>query len=304
MNVEVTITEFKNQLKARGYAEATIKTYRLNLDQFRRYLEKQKIIDLRKVNPAMLRDYQAQILLEPWTLASKAIKLRIVKRLFAWLLKGNRLLLDPAEDLPEPKTPHRKLGTVLTIAEMQTLLKQPDLSWPMQVRDRAILEVFYATAVRLDELLNLEIYHVDLKDQVLYIRKAKGKNQRVVPLGKTAAFYLKKYLLEVRPFFAQRNSKERKLFLLQNGAPLTPDTVYIGLRQYRKKARIQKPVSPHTLRRSCATHLLQQGADIRYIRELLGHKSLRTTQIYTQVMPVDIKETHNKTHPSGKLKVP
>jgi integrase/recombinase XerD len=300
MNVEVIITEFKQHLKVKGYAEQTLKAYRLNLDQFKRYLEKQEIQDLRKVNPAILREYQAQIMQEPWTLAGKAIKLRSVQRLFAWLSRGNRLLLDPAEDLQEPKTPHRKLGTVLTIQEMQTLLQQPDLRWPMQVRDRAVLEVFYSTAIRLDELLNLEIYHVDLKDQVLYIRKAKAKNQRVVPLGKTAAFYLKKYLMEVRPYFAKHNARERKLFLLQNGAPLTPDTVYIGLRQYRRKARIKKPVSPHTFRRTCATHLLQQGADIRYIQQLLGHKSLGTTQIYTKVMPMDIKETHEKTHPKIK----
>jgi len=155
----------------------------------------------------------------------------------------------------------------------------------------------YSTGIRLDELLSLEVYHVDLKDQVIYIRKGKGKKQRVVPLGKEAARYLREYVEKIRSHHGKRNPKERKLFLNHSGYPITPEIVRGVIRNYRLTAGIKKPVSPHTFRRSCATHLLQQGADIRYIQELLGHRNLSTTQVYTRVMPKEVKETHTKTHP-------
>jgi site-specific recombinase XerD len=160
------------------------------------------------------------------------------------------------------------------------------------------MELMYSTAIRANELEALEASHVDIKNNALYIYKGKGKKDRVVPIGKKAASYLEKYLVEVRPHDARNNPKERSLFLTCAGRPLTAISVRYFLTNYRNKAGIKKGVSPHTLRRTCATHLLQQGVDIRYIQELLGHKSLKTTQAYTKVMPVDVKETHNKTHPN------
>ena len=135
---------------------------------------------------------------------------------------------------------------------------------------------------------------------MLYIRKGKGKKQRVVPLGKNARKYLKEYLEKIRPWYAKKNPKERKLFLNQSGLAMTASNLRVNLRKYRDCAGIKKPVSPHTFRRSCATHLLQNGADIRYIQKLLGHRHLKTTQAYTKVMPVEVKQTHNKTHPKSE----
>jgi integrase/recombinase XerD len=163
------------------------------------------------------------------------------------------------------------------------------------------MEVLYATAIRLDELLNLEIYHADLKDKTLYIRKGKGKKQRVVPLGKATTGWLRQYLKKIRPGHAKKHPRQRRLFVNHSGRAMTEESVRAALRKYRIKAGITKPVSPHVFRRSCATHLLQQGADIRYIQKLLGHRSLKTTQAYTKVMPVDVKQTHNRTHPGKDL---
>jgi site-specific recombinase XerD len=132
---------------------------------------------------------------------------------------------------------------------------------------------------------------------VLYIRKGKGKKQRVVPLGKNAVKFLKEHLEKIRPWYGRKNPKERKLFLNQSGLPMTPANIYVNFYKYRDGAGIKKPASPHTFRRSCATHLLQNGADIRYIQKLLGHRHLKTTQAYTRVMPVEVKQTHNRTHP-------
>jgi integrase/recombinase XerD len=163
------------------------------------------------------------------------------------------------------------------------------------------MEVLYATAIRLDEMLHLEIYHADLKDKVLYIRKGKGKKQRVVPLGKTAAAWLKEYLEKIRPYHAKKHPRQRRLLLNHSGRSMTAASVRAALGKYRSQAGITKPVSPHVFRRTCATHLLQQGADIRYIQKLLGHRSLKTTQGYTKVMPVEVKQTHNRTHPGKDL---
>ena len=179
-------------------------------------------------------------------------------------------------------------------------MQQPNLSLRTGIRDRAVMEVLYSTAIRLDELLHLEIYHADFKDKVLYIRKGKGAKQRVVPLGKTAAVWLREYLEKIRPHYAKKNPKERRLWLNHHGRVLTKESIRANLRTYRLSAGIKTPVSPHGFRRSCATHLLQQGVDIRYIQKLLGHRHLSTTQQYTKIMPVDVKKTHDKTHPGVK----
>jgi integrase/recombinase XerD len=294
----VTILEFKKQLKSRGYAESTIAWYGRSLDLFSRYLAEHNINDLRKVNHQVILDYQEKVMSEPVAMESKALKIRPVKRLFEYLVETHKLLINPTEGIKETTRKHRKIGTVLTLDEIKRLLDQPNLSLNTHIRDRAVMEVLYTTGIRLDELINLEVYHVDLKDKVLYIRKGKGKKQRVTPLGKKAIQYLKEYLVKIRPRYARKNPKERALFLSHSGLPLTGNNVRVFLRKYRISAGIKKGVSPHTLRRTCATHLMQQGADIRYIQKLLGHRHLSTTQAYTKVMPVDLKETHSKTHPN------
>lgn len=300
MDVLTIITEYKLHLKAAGYAAATMDIYRKGLDQFSRYLQGLGGCDLRTVTHQMIVDYQASVMAEPIAMESKALKLRPVKRLFEHLVATHKLLINPTEGIVETCRKHRKIGPVLTIAEVQKLLDQPNTSLKTGIRDRAMMEVLYATAIRLDELLSLEIYHADFKDKVLYIRKAKGNKQRVVPLGKAAARWLREYLEKIRPSYARKNIKERRLFLLNTGMVMTAGAVRAALRAYRLCAGIKKPVSPHTLRRSCATHLLQQGADIRYIQKLLGHRHLSTTQTYTKIMPMEVKKTHAKTHPGVK----
>jgi integrase/recombinase XerD len=214
----------------------------------------------------------------------------------------HKLLINPTEGLVETCRTNRKIGTVLTVKEVKALLKQPNLSLKTGIRDRAIVEVFYSTAIRLDELISLEIYHADLADKVIFIRKGKGSRQRVVPLGKTAVKYLREYLEKIRPYYAKRRPKQRRLFVNHFGLAMTPGGVRQMLRKYRLEAGIEKPVSPHTMRRTCATHMLAAGADIRHVQKLLGHKQLKTTQAYTKVMPIEVKQTHNRTHPTAKKK--
>jgi len=303
MNIQTTIIEFKQHLRGRNYSERTIEGYGKGLEQFKVYLSEQEIEDLRKVSRETMLNYQARLMERPIAMESKALLIRAVKRLFEYLVEKNLLLINPTEGMIETCRKNKKIGTVLTVEEMKKLLDQPNLSLKTHIRDRAIMEILYSTAIRLDELLNLEIYHADLKDQVLYIRKAKGRKQRVVPLGKSASKYLREYLENIRPYYAKKNPKERRLFINHSGLAMTPEAIRQILRKHRIDAGIKKPVSPHTLRRTCATHLVQQGADIRYVQELLGHSRLSTTQIYTRVMPKEVKEMHTTYHPGKVLPV-
>jgi integrase/recombinase XerD len=297
MDVVVVITEFKHYLSSCGYAARTVDSYRDNLAPFVSYLEGCGISDLRKVTTQIIEAYQHQVMATKLAAESKALRLRPVKRLFEYLVASHKLLINPAEGIVETSRKNRKIGPVLTLEEVKKLLAQPNLSLRPHIRNRAIMEVLYATGMRIDELVSLQVYHVDLTDKVIFIRKAKGRKQRVVPLSAPAVKFLREYLEKIRPWWARKSPKERRLFLNHFGNPMTGDNVRMFLRRYRLTAGIKKTVSPHTIRRTCATHMLAAGADIRYVQKLLGHKHLRTTQLYTKVMPVDVKQTHNQTHP-------
>lgn len=301
METQALLVGFKDQLQAGGYAPSTIGAYMYFLDYFVEYLLEQGIDDLKKVTREVMGEYHALVQKLPVSEETKGQRLRPVKRLFGWLLDSHRLLIDPTEGLQETVRRGRKIPPVLTAEEMQKVLEQPNLSLRTQIRDRAIMETLYTSAIRLDELVHLTVHDVDLKDKVLYVRKGKGNRQRVTPLGQTAVRFIREYLENIRPRYAKKNRKERRLFLTNEGKPISGGTIRAFLRLYRIKSGINKPLSPHTFRRSCATHLMQQGADIRYVQKLLGHKRLRTTQQYTKVMPVDIKKTHEQTHPGKEL---
>lgn len=303
MEAAIIIREYQNHLKALGYADATVEIYRSHLNQFKDYLATVEITDLRKVTRDIIKNFREGIMADKnIAMETKALKLRPVKRLFEYLTENNQLLINPTEGFKETCRINRKILPVLTVDEMQNLLQQPNLSFRMQIRDRAIMEVLYSSGIRSNELLNLTVHDVDFKSKVLYVRKGKGSKQRVVPLGKTARRYLREYLEKIRPRYSKKNPKERILFLKNTGQSIQAHNLRNAIRGYRDKAKIKKPVSPHTFRRTCATHLVQQGADVRYVQKLLGHRSLNTTQYYTKVMPVEVKQTHNKSHPGTRGK--
>jgi integrase/recombinase XerD len=297
MDIDTAKIRFKNYLESSGYAASTIECYSVYLGYFLDYLRKIEVMDLKQVTNETIRTYQLLVADMAIAEETKGMRLRPVKRLFGWLLDTHRLLLDPTEKIRETNRQNRTLPPVLTVAEMRLLLEQPNLSLRMQIRDRAIMETLYSSGIRLNELVQLTVHDVDLKDKVLHIRKGKGNRQRVVPIGKNAATYLQEYLENIRPRYARKNKQQRRLFLTDQGRPVTGNSIRTSLFHYKKAAGITKTASPHSFRRSCATHLLQQGADIRYVQKLLGHRHIRTTQIYTRVYPIDLKETHTRTHP-------
>ena len=298
MDITVIIVEYKRHMKTRGYAQNTLAGYDYGLRQFAAYLQTLAITDLRRVTREIIHDYHASVMDLGLAMESKAIRIRAVKRLFEYLTESNRLLINPAEGIRETYRKNRPMGTVLTINEMKRLLDQPNLSTNTGIRDKTVMVILYATGIRANELLNLHVYDIDIRDRVIYVRKGKGGRQRVVAMGETAARYVKEYTEKVRPRHAGKHPKERKLFLTVEGNPLTRNSILARVHGYGKSAGIKKSIGLHAFRRTCATHMLLNGADIRYVQKLLGHKYLKTTQYYTKVMPVDVKNMHDKTHPN------
>lgn len=294
------ITSLLSHLRLKQYSPATLDNYSDQLKRFGEWLEKQSIHDLRKLNKQSIRDYQSYVKQEPIGRETQALRLRAVKRLFNHLVDQATILLDPTEGIQEISRKEKLPRPILTKKEMDKLFAAPNLSLPLGIRDRAMMEVLYTTGIRVGELEKVTIHHVDLPTQTLQVRHAKGGRPRTVPLGKTATKWLKEYLTQVRPRQNKRRPFERSLFLVRGGQPLVQTTIRYLLQQYRKQAKIKKSVTPHILRHSCATHMLQQGADIRAIQQLLGHISLKSTTIYTRVVPLEVKATHNKYHPNER----
>ncbi|MBL1276432.1 MAG: tyrosine-type recombinase/integrase [Ectothiorhodospiraceae bacterium] len=294
------ITSLLSHLRLKKYSPATLDNYGDQLKRFGEWLDKQSIHDLRQLSKQHIRDYQAYVKQEPIGRETQALRIRAVKRLFNHLVDQATILLDPTEGIKEISRREKLPRPVLTKKEMDKLFAAPNLSLPLGIRDRALIEVLYATGIRVGELEKVTIHHVDLPTQTLQIRHAKGGRPRTVPLGKTATKWLKEYLTQVRPRLAKRRPFERALFLVRGGKPLAQTMIRHLLQQCRKDANIKKSVTPHILRHTCATHLLQHGADIRAIQQLLGHVSLKSTTIYTRVVPLEVKATHTQYHPNER----
>ncbi len=291
------MTSLLSHLRLKQYSPATLDNYSDQLKRFGEWLEVKAIDDLRQLTRQAIRDYQAHVKQESIGRETQALRIRAVKRLFNHLVDQVVILLDPTEGIQEVSRKQKLPRPVLTQTEVQKLLGAPNLSLPQGIRDRALIEVLYATGIRVGELERVSIQHVDLHTQSLQVRHAKGGRPRTVPLGKTATKWLKEYLTQVRPRLARRRPFERRLFLVRGGKPLVQTQIRCLLRQYRQAARIKKRVTPHRLRHTCATHLLQQGADIHAIQQLLGHISLSSTAAYTRVAPRELKATHQQYHP-------
>ncbi|MCF7730283.1 MAG: tyrosine-type recombinase/integrase [Akkermansiaceae bacterium] len=187
----------------------------------------------------------------------------------------------------------------LGLHQVQAVIAVPDVRDPLGIRDRTMLELFYSTGLRRSELARLEIHDLNRERQTLQIRQGKGHKDRVVPVGNRVLAWLERYLDEVRPRLLL-DVQQRALFLTSYGDPFNPDVLSRMVSKFIKKAEIERPGSCHLMRHTCATHMLEGGADIRFIQQLLGHEKLETTAIYTQVSIEQLKAVHGKTHPAEK----
>ena len=222
--------------------------------------------------------------------------MRAVKRYFEWLEATQKVLVNPADCIHEPRRKSRLPKLVLTREEVGKMLETPDLSTPGGIRSRAILEMFYSTGIRLGEMTALKVQDVNLEEGLLRVNEGKGAKDRVVPIGKQAMEYLKAYLSKVRPGLLRQGSPDW-LWISNYGTPLSKALVGVLVNQAGRKAGIEKSVSPHTMRHTFATHLVQNGADVILVSQLLGHTVLSATQIYVRVAATDVKRAHEASHP-------
>ena len=280
----------------RGLSARTLDAYGRDVARLVGYLSDRGITRPRDVTRLELRDYVYS--LKDSGLAPTSIRraLSSARAYFAFLLEEEAIDTDPTEQIESPRV-WRTLPGVLSVPEMERLLESPDPSDPLYWRNRAILELLYATGMRVSELVGLRLRSLDIEDRVCLVY-GKGSKERVVPFGRAAGRALVRYLRDVRPRL-DRGGGKGVAFLSARGRPLTRMAVWTIVRKARDRAAIEKPVSPHTLRHSCATHLLEGGADLAAVQELLGHVDIATTEIYTHLDREYVHEIHREHHPRG-----
>ncbi|MBU4310941.1 site-specific tyrosine recombinase XerD [bacterium] len=295
--MEELIEKFLSYLSVeRGLAQNTLLSYGSDLRKYIAFLRKSHILTLGKTTKHEVMTYLLELKdkgLSPTTVARSLVSLKVFYR---FLAQEGYLASDPTMNLESPKV-WSKLPETLSLREIEVLLEKPDLEDPLGLRDRAALELLYATGARVSELINLKIADANL--EVGYLRcLGKGKKERIIPLGSHAQEALKNYLDKGRKrLVGEKDAKE--LFVNRFGNLLSRQGFWKMLKKYAKRVDFEKRITPHILRHSFATHLLERGADLRSIQEMLGHSDISTTQIYTHVDRERLKEIHRKYHPRG-----
>jgi integrase/recombinase XerD len=237
---------------------------------------------------------------KPYNISTITGKLQPVKYFFSWLTKNMVILYDPAKDIEIPPMKKGLPRTILSEEEIAKFIELPDTETAIGYRDRTIFELFYATGMRNTELKTLKIQDIDLEARTIHIKEGKGNKERLIPLIRLSFEYLKEYLEKVRSQFLKDKENHDFVFLNLAGHSFNRQGICELFEKYRKTSSIAKPVSSHIFRHSIATHLLENGMDIRYIQELLGHGSLQTTQLYSKVTLKGLRKHYNKHHPKEK----
>lgn len=277
----------------RGLSANTITAYRQDLTTFSKFLDKQKR-DLGSVDHLLVLRFLNQLRTAGRANTSIARMVTTLRKCFAYLKKEGVVAHDPMQTIKPPKKAQH-LPAVLTINEVDDLLAVPDVEKPLGIRNKAMLELMYATGLRVSELVHLKLTDLHL-DLAMLQTIGKGDKERIIPVGEVAIDWLKTYLRDSRPKLLKGQQSET-VFLNDHGRPISRQGVWLLIKNLVKAAGIQKDVSPHTLRHSFATHILENGADLRIVQELLGHSDISTTQIYTHISKKRLTEVYDQFHP-------
>jgi integrase/recombinase XerD len=290
-------------LAVRNYSPDTIEGRRDALKVFLLWAHERELRDPATFNKLVIESYQRYLWRyrkangKPLGISTQRSRLGTLKDYFAWLTKQNAILANPASELELPRSEKRLPTEPLGLEQIRSVLNVPDVGDLLGIRDRTMLEVLYSTGMRRSELTHLELTDLNEERETIQIRQGKGRKDRVVPVGERALKWLARYLDEVRPHLLL-DQAERTLFLSSYGEAFNPDVVSRKVTRYIKKAEVGRGGSCHLLRHTCATHMLEGGADIRFIQQLLGHAKLETTAIYTEVSIAQLKAVHSRTHPA------
>ncbi len=298
MEIAAAISSFLTHVRVeKGLSVNTVSAYRHDLQKFREFALKRKLT-LENVGRDDLVDFLASLYrqkLESGTVARHLVTLR---NFFRFAQSQDILTIDPSANLESPKI-RRSLPGYLRLGEVERLLEQPDSRTPLGLRDRAMLEVLYSTGLRVSELIHLSV--ADLDTKIGCVRCiGKGDKERIVPVGRKAVNTVDKYLREARPQLLGKNraaSVATALFVNRRGGTLSRVGVWKILSAYGRRAGLRIPLTPHMLRHSFATHLLERGADLRSVQLMLGHADISTTQIYTHVVEERLKQIYKAHHP-------
>ncbi len=282
----------------KGFSEHTLRAYHKDLLQFDNFLKIEKRVSLKNINHLLLRKFLSVLRSRDYSKTTIARKLASIRSFFKYLIQEGELVSNPFEVLRTPKL-EKKLPHFLSISDVDVLLKTPDCSSLMGLRDMAILETLYSTGIRVSELVGLDEGDIDYFGGMIKVH-GKGKKERLVPVGSHAIKAINEYInLRTKNNKVKSKSinKGSPLFLNKYGNRLTARSVARSLDKYLKMSGINLLTSPHTFRHSFATHLLDKGADLRTVQEMLGHSNLSTTQVYTHVSTERIKSVYEKSHP-------
>lgn len=281
----------------RGLAENTLESYRRDLTKFVGYLRRQGVNALGKVERREIMSFMEDLHSNGKAAATISRNLAAIRSFYNFLNLENLVDKNPSTELDSPKIPKR-LPNIMTVSQVARLLEQPDGKDPSGLRDKAMLELLYATGIRVSELVDLNTLDVNL-DMGFLRCLGKGSKERIVPMGKKAIECVYTYLLNGRGKLI-RDSREEAVFVNIHGRRLTRQGFWKILKKYVHQAGFVGDITPHTLRHSFATHLLENGADLRAVQEMLGHADISTTQIYTQVTAIRLRDVYQQYHPRAK----
>jgi len=295
--------QFLQWMRERNYSERTVGNRDVYLRYFILWCDERGLSRPQEITRPILERYQRYMFLyrkkdgQPLSTRSQGTRVTPIRAWFKWLTKTNRILYNPAADLDLPRMEQRLPKHILTVDEADRIMNIRDSKTPIGLRDRAMLETLYSTGIRRMELIGLNQHAIDYERGTLMVRQGKGKKDRMIPIGDRALAWIQKYRDEARPQFALA-SDDGTLFLTQQGEPFSPNRLTQLVRDTIDAAQINKRGSCHLFRHTMATLMLENGADIRFIQAMLGHAEISTTQIYTQVSIVKLKEIHTLTHPA------
>ncbi len=296
------LKEYLSLLKVeKNLSDNTINAYRTDLTKLFQFFENKNISDLDKVTYTDLTKFFEEQRAEGIISSSTSRYSSSIKGFFTFLKRNKYIRKNPASNLTSAKA-SVNLPSVLSFDEMERILAQPKTderkNIKLGLRDKAILEIMYSSGLRVSEVINLKISDLFFDDQVIRVL-GKGSKQRIVPVGSSAIEWVTRYSKEVRPLLQKRMKSENIIFLNSRGSKLSRMGIWKIVQKYTEQAQIEKEVHPHTFRHSFATHLLEGGADLRAVQEMLGHSDISTTQIYTHIDREYVKQIHKDFHPRG-----
>ena len=294
-NSEILIDNFIDVLwLEKGLSKNTLSAYRHDISSFSDWYKGVSLLEVQRVD---LLDYLSQRLKDGYSSRSTARSLSSLRAFYSHITVKHNLKENPTSRVDSPKL-GRSLPKTLSEDEVEKLISSPDVEDYIGLRDRAMLELIYACGLRVSELISLDMLNLNLRQGVIRVI-GKGEKERLVPMGEEALDWVQRYINKGRPYLLKEDNKVSELFFSKRGKSMTRQTFWYRIKEYANKASINKDLSPHTLRHAFATHLINHGADLRTVQLLLGHSSLSTTQIYTEVARHRMKELHNEHHPRG-----